>query len=145
MNSRVGSDSGTTGDDATASEIKPQVSVLKGRKEEGKRRGWIVRSDRGVKRTKGVAILLEELKKGLSDLLRGPDRTRSVGGHSRTGEREGWWYVRRMEGSGTLARKDMSQSQVPPQNPRNPHRKQPRADNERALLSTPRFRLVTFL
>lgn len=108
----------------------------------------MVRSDRGVKRTKGVAILLEKVEKGLSDLLRGPDRTRSVGGHSGTAEREGRWYVdeaRRMEGSGTLARKDMSQSQVPPQNPRNPHRKQPRADNERALLPTPQFKLVIFL
>lgn len=121
MNSSVGSDSGTTKDEGTASEINLQVSEI-GRQE----RGGVVRSDRGVKRTKGVAILLEEIEKSLSDLLRGPDRTRSVGGHPSTAERGGRWYVdgaRRVEGSGTLARKDMSQSQVPPQNPRNPHRK----------------------
>lgn len=83
----------------------------------------------GSKLTKGMAILLEILQKGLSNLLSSPLRSGIVRSHSGNVQREGWWRVdevKRVEGSGNSARKDVSQSQVPPQNPWNPHRATPR-------------------
>lgn len=80
----------------------------------------------GLEPTKGVAILFEKVEKGLSDPLGGPFWTACVRSHPVNGERGGWCGVdeaRMVEGSGNSAsEEDMSQSQVPPQNPRNPHR-----------------------
>jgi hypothetical protein len=81
----------------------------------------------GSKPTKGVPILFEIIEKGISDPVRGPFRTRTiVGCHPGNGAKRGGCCVdkaRRVEGSGKSAREEtMSQSQLPPKNPRNPHR-----------------------
>lgn len=88
-----------------------------------------------------MAILLEEVEKSISDPLSGPVRIGLVGGHPNNGMGQrgiGEGAERRVECSGDSARKDMSQSDFPPLDPRNPHRANP-LGNDRLLLPTPRF------
>jgi hypothetical protein len=79
----------------------------------------------GSKPTKGMSILFEIVEKGISDPMRGPFRTGTiVGSHPGNGAKGGGCGVdkaRRVEGSGK-SRETMTQSQLPPKNPRNPHR-----------------------
>lgn len=76
------------------------------------------------KRTEGVAILLEVVEKSVSDPVSGPVRSGLVGGHPDNGKGQSGRLdgaERRVEGSGDSARKDMSQRDFPPLDPRNPH------------------------